>query len=127
MRKFWIITLLIISTVAFGTEKLNLQDCINIALEKNPGISIASKQVNAYKSGVRGSYGSILPYISAGARSSRSTQGPNEYIAYGTKFTSPDTTTLYYAAGITYNQNIFDGGKWWKNINLAKNSLITMF
>jgi len=125
MRKFWIITLLITTTVVFGTEKLNLQDCINIALEKNPGITIASKQVSAYKSGVRGSYGSILPYISAGARSSRSTQGPNEYIAYGTKFTSPDTTTLYYTAGITYSQNIFDGGKWWNNINLAKNSLIT--
>ncbi|HCK99654.1 MAG TPA: hypothetical protein DHW42_06075 [Candidatus Marinimicrobia bacterium] len=123
MRKFLIITLLLITTAAFGAEKLSLQDCINIALEKNPNLTIASKQVSAYRSGVRGSYGSILPYVSAGARSSRSTQGPNEYIAYGTKFVSPDTTTYYYSAGITYNQNIFDGGKWWNNIRLAKNSL----
>ncbi|MCK4641346.1 MAG: TolC family protein [Candidatus Marinimicrobia bacterium] len=126
MQKFWIITLLITTTAAFGTEKLNLHDCINIALEKNPGITIASKQVNAYKSGVRGSYGSILPYVSLGARSNRSTQGPSEYIAYGTSFITPDTTTLYYSAGVTYSQNIFDGGKWWNNIRLAKNSLNTV-
>jgi outer membrane protein TolC len=123
MRNFWITTLLLITTAAFGAEKLSLQDCINIALEKNPNLTIASRQVSAYRSGVRGSYGSILPYVSASARSSRSTQGPNEYIAYGTKFVSPDTTTYYYSAGITYNQNIFDGGKWWNNIRLAKNSL----
>ncbi len=123
MRKFWIITLLIITTVAFGAEKLSLQDCINIALVKNPGITIASKQVSAYRSGVRGSYGSILPYVSAGARSNRSKQGPSEYIAYGTSFVTPDTTTFYYSAGVTYNQNIFDGGKWWNSIRLAKNSL----
>ena len=125
MRKSWIITLLIITTAAFGAEKLNLQDCINIALKKNPGIMIASKQVNAYKLGVRGSYGSILPYVSLGARSNRSKQGPSEYIAYGTSFITPDTTTFYHSAGVTYNQNIFDGGKWWNNIHLAKNSLIT--
>jgi outer membrane protein TolC len=123
MRKFWIITLLITTTVAFGAEKLSLQDCINIALVKNPGITIASKQVSAYRSGVRGSYGSILPYVSAGARSNRSKQGPSEYIAYGTSFVTPDTTTFYYSAGVTYNQNIFDGGKWWNSIRLAKNSL----
>ena len=125
MRKSWIITLLIITTAAFGAEKLNLRDCINIALKKNPGIMIASKQVNAYKLGVRGSYGSILPYVSLGARSNRSKQGPSEYIAYGTSFITPDTTTFYHSAGVTYNQNIFDGGKWWNNIHLAKNSLIT--
>ncbi|MCG2716210.1 MAG: TolC family protein [Candidatus Marinimicrobia bacterium] len=125
MRKSWIVTLLIITTTAFGAEKLNLRDCINIALKKNPGIMIASKQVNAYKSGVRGSYGSILPYVSLGARSNRSKQGPSEYIAYGTSFITPDTTTFYHSAGVTYNQNIFDGGKWWNNIHLAKNSLIT--
>ncbi|MCK4716300.1 MAG: TolC family protein, partial [Candidatus Marinimicrobia bacterium] len=111
------------TTVAFGAEKLSLQDCINIALVKNPGITIASKQVSAYRSGVRGSYGSILPYVSAGARSNRSKQGPSEYIAYGTSFVTPDTTTFYYSAGVTYNQNIFDGGKWWNSIRLAKNSL----
>jgi len=126
MRKFWIITLLIITTAALGAEKLSLQDCINIALEKNPGITIASKQVSAHKSGVRGSYGSILPYISAGARSNRSKQGPSEYIDYGTSFITPDTTTFYYSAGVTYNQNIFDGGKWWNSIRLAKNSLNTV-
>ncbi len=126
MRNFWIITLLIITTAAFGTEKLNLQDCINIALKKNPGITIASKQVSAYKSGVRGSYGSILPYVSLGARSNRSKQGPSEYIDYGTSFITPDTTTFYYSAGVTYNQNIFDGGKWWNSIRLAKNSLNTV-
>ena len=125
MRKSWIVTLLIITTAAFGAEKLNLRDCINIALKKNPGIMIASKQVNAYKLGVRGSYGSILPYVSLGARSNRSKQGPSEYIAYGTSFITPDTTTFYHSAGVTYNQNIFDGGKWWNNIHLAKNSLIT--
>jgi len=126
MRKSWIVTLLIITTAAFGAEKLNLRDCINIALKKNPGIMIASKQVNAYKLGVQGSYGSILPYVSLGARSNRSKQGPSEYIDYGTSFITPDTTTFYYSAGVTYNQNIFDGGKWWNSIRLAKNSLNTV-
>ncbi len=133
MRIFWLITLLITTTAAFGAEKLNLQQCIEIALEKNPEMSIANKQLKLYKLGIQKSYGGtklapgVLPYISFGTNFDKSTTGKTdvkkipidgEEITVGDKITKRD----YYNLRVGLSQNIYNGGKIRKSIQLAKNN-----
>lgn len=122
MRKVLITILFIISIAISGENELTLHDCIQIAIEKNPEMNIANKQLKAVKEGVSASYGNILPYISLRTSATRSTQGASEYILHNITFSRGDTTTHYYNTGVTYSQNLFDGGKWWNSIKLAKNT-----
>jgi outer membrane protein TolC len=120
MKKI-IFVLLALSSFLFAEGKpLTLKDCIQHALQNNPDIKLAQKQLIAYKKGILGSYGGILPNVSVYSNAQRSTQGPSEYVWNNIIFKQGDTTTTYYNAGISYYQNIFDGGKWWNNIRLAK-------
>ena len=106
MKRLLLCTLLLLSSGLAQERRLKLEDCLQIALERNYDLSIADKQMNSAKRGVLGAYSQILPDVSFGTQANRSTQGPNEYVAYGTTFISPDTTTYYYSAGISYKQNI---------------------
>jgi len=126
MRKVLITILFIISIAISGEKKLTLGDCIQIALEKNLEMSIANKQLKAVQEGVRASYGNILPYISFRTNATKFTQGPTDIsMAYGgfvIDTTSSTSRMNQYNTGVTYSQNLFDGGKWWNNIKLAKNT-----
>jgi len=127
MRKLWIIFIMLISTFAFSNEKLNLQDCIDLALGKNPDLSIALKNVNASKLNAAGSYGQsdysngILPRLYIGSISNSRTFAPTTtYDTYGRQVNIPSQTSNSYGAGVSINQNIFDGGRWWNSIKIAK-------
>ena len=126
MRKVLITILFIISIAISGEKKLTLGDCIQIALEKNLEMSIANKQLKAVQEGVRASYGNILPYISFRTNATKFTQGPTDIsMAYGgfvIDTTSSTSRMNQYNTGVTYSQNLFDGGKWWNSIKLAKNT-----
>lgn len=124
MGKFRLIFIMLTSIALFGAEKLSLQECIDLALTKNPDIALSQQDVRAYQAGIPGSYGSILPYLSANVSSSRGSYAPSEYYdEAGRKVTIPTQTTESYGAGVSYYQNIFDGGKWWNYIRLAKSQL----
>lgn len=112
---------LVLMVTAFAKEKkMCLDDCIEVAMKNNPEMRIAEKQLNYSQEAIQGSYSGILPYVSFSTSANRHTQGPSEYYAYGQRFESGDTTSYYYNAALRVNQNIFDGGKWWNNIKLAK-------
>jgi outer membrane protein TolC len=117
-----LLSLLLVLTVTIFAQgkRMHLDDCIEVAMKNNPEMRIAEKQLNYSQEAIRGSYSGILPYVSFSTSANRHTQGPSEYYAYGQRFESGDTTSYYYNAGLGVSQNIFDGGKWWNNIKLAK-------
>ncbi len=124
MRKLCLILIMIISTAVLAADKLSLQECIDLAMEKNLDIAISQKEVQAYQSGILASYSGILPNLSANVSSSIGSYAPNEYYdESGQKLTIPSQTTESYAAGVSYYQNIYDGGKWWNYIRRSKNQL----
>ncbi len=126
MRKILITILFITSIAISGEKKLTLVDCIKVAIEKNPEMSIANRQLKSVKEGVRASYGDILPYISLRTNATKFTQGPTDismaYDGFVIDTTSSTSRMNQYNTGITYYQNLFDGGKWWNSIKLAKNT-----
>ena len=120
-RLLFLVIALFLLTSAYG-QKLALEDCIKLAMQRSPDLRIADMQLKDAKSAMKGSYGTILPHVSFGSGLTRQTQGPKEYIIGGYAVSRGDTTTSYFDAGVSYYQNLYDGGKWWNTIKLAKNS-----
>jgi len=124
MRKFWIIFIMLMSTLAFSNEKLSLQDCIQLAINNNPDIKISKKQYKISKAGVTESYSTILPSAGIGYSGSSSSQGPRVIYLESTPIDSTSkSTSSQHGIGFRVNQNIYDGGKWWNTIKKAKNNL----
>lgn len=127
MKKLSILILAAFTLAIAQGQKLSLEDCIKIAIEKNPDMRIANKQLKDAKSGIKSSYSSILPSISISTSASKITRGPTD-ISMATPdgriidTTSTVTSFSDYGAGISYRQNLFDGGKWWNTISMAKSA-----
>ncbi|MDD5539372.1 MAG: TolC family protein [Candidatus Marinimicrobia bacterium] len=122
MRKVLLI-LLIGQVLAYGAEVLSLEDCLNLARQKNPDLRISEKQMQSAQQAVRGSYSTILPYVSLRSNANRSTQGPSEYVLNNMSFVKGDTSTSYFSTALSIQQNLYDGGKWWNQIKLAKGTV----
>jgi outer membrane protein TolC len=121
MKKYLIFVLMLVNLV-FAQEKLNLEECLKIAMENNPDIALASLDVQSAQFGIRGSYSGILPGISTGLSWSHRNQGEREYYVGGIKQIQPETSSNSYGFGINYRQTLYDGGGWWNQIKLAQNS-----
>ena len=79
----FIIIVFLMSTEGFAQESsqvLSLEDCINIALEKNSALKVSRLSDEAADKDVLGSYSGILPSISASASSGKSESGIREYL-----------------------------------------------
>jgi len=122
MRKLVLIALFFVATAIGADQNLTLQECIQIALKNNPDIRLADKMLESAKVGVTGSYSSILPNVSFGTSATHQTQGPSEYVIGGVLTDKAKSSTNLYSTGFSYYQNLYDGGKWWNSIRLAKNS-----
>jgi len=123
----FLIYLMLFTINAFMQEKpLSLQECIQVALDKNPQIHINSLNLQAAKEGIRGSYAGgpgymgILPQIGLSSSATRSTQGASEYIVSNMPFAKGDTTTSYFEFGLGLQQNIYNGRKSWNTVKLAR-------
>ncbi len=102
------------------TERLSLEQCINIALEKNLGI--VAKKAAADRSSLDhlDAWGAALPSLSTSASYGFSK-------SYGAKFIqTPDTAyigedegTKRYSTGVGLSMTLFDGGYTWFRIKQA--------
>jgi len=117
---FWLVFLFLTIQVYSQNKPLTLQDCIDMALKESPDYKLANIQMKSSKAGISASYSGILPRLSSSLGARSSTQGPSEYVFNNITFRRGDTTTYYYNFGLNLYQNIYDGGKWWNNIKLAK-------
>ena len=129
------IALLLIVNVFGQTEKLSLEDCIQIALENNSQLKISKYQNESAGEAVLGSYSYILPNIGASAGFSKNEFGPvtverdvpinidpvTGQVQYERRNVQQSGyTTEFNSMGVQWNQTIYDGGNWWNSISQAK-------
>ena len=138
--KLWILVLslfFLIPVVLYGQVEnpvLKLNDCIEIALQNNKDLNTSRNMARIAELNVKGSYSNILPTITADASGAGLKWGKSTYLADVLVGFTPDSQAIYeqrtvtsearsrnaYSAGVTVNQNIFDGGYWWNNIRMNK-------
>jgi outer membrane protein TolC len=128
-----LITLLISSGFAQG-EELTLQNCIEIALTKNPNLLRTLNFDKSAEEDVQASYSGILPKIDLSASSGRAEAGERENegdvpvgidslgnVLYQRRIIIQDGYIVNFNNfGISVSQNLLDGGEWWEGINYAK-------
>jgi len=115
-------------------ETLSLQQCIEIALTKNPTLVRTLYQDESADEDVTASYSGILPSINLSASSGRAQAGEREVegdvpvgidslgnVIYQRRIiTQEGYVTNFNNFGVSVNQNLFDGGEWWEAIGYAK-------
>ena len=116
-------------------EFLTLEDCIQIALQKNVSLRTAMLSSEAAGADVLGSYQGILPSLTASAGKSKIDIGASEFLSNEPVGIDPETGNVIYeqrtrstekqsrdnnSANISLSQTIFDGGIWWNQIRKAK-------
>jgi outer membrane protein TolC len=138
-----ILTLVIVLLVPFflaaqsgSVEILSLNDCVKIALENNIDINTSRNLAEIARLTAKGSYSNILPRLDANFSGGQLQFGESTYLGDNPIGVDPDdpTKVIYeqglitqagrrrdsYSAGLTLNQNVFDGGFWWNNIKQKK-------
>jgi outer membrane protein TolC len=137
MRVFGISLTLVLLIVYSGYaqgEALSLNDCIEIALTKNPNLIRTLNLDESAAEDVTGSYSGILPTINLSASSGRYQAGEREVegdvptgidslgnVVYQRRIiTQAGYITNFNNFGLNLNQNLFDGGEWWQSIGYAK-------
>jgi outer membrane protein len=116
--------------------QLSLEDCINLALEYNSTLRQAEFNNEAADYDVTASYSDILPSVNLSFRKGETTVGRSQRVIgdavigldpitgdpiYGTaKITTPKQYYKDNSFSVSVNQTIFDGGRWWNNIERAQ-------
>jgi outer membrane protein TolC len=128
-----LVVLLVSGSFAQG-EALSLNDCIEIALTKNPNLIRTLNLDESADEDVTGSYSGILPTINLNASSGRVEAGQRDvegdvpigidssgnYIYERRTILQPGYLTNFNNLGVSVNQNLLDGGEWWQAIGYAK-------
>ncbi|MCH8272935.1 MAG: TolC family protein, partial [Candidatus Marinimicrobia bacterium] len=115
------------------TELLTLEESIAVAMHKNFTVKTAEYSLQQRDAQVMGAYSAILPSVSINSGRSRFLQGVTSNIGnvqgidkegkptiVSQVFTSPYFQRDNNSFGMTFRQNIYDGGRWWNNISRAK-------
>ena len=99
-------------------ENLSLADCIQIALTNKEALKASALDLESSRQNIRGSYSNILPYLTLSGRVSESSfpQQEGGYNPTTGEITLGSISSLKSSsAGVSLSQNIYDGGRWWKD------------
>lgn len=102
-----------------GTGDLyTLDRCIRIALENNPQIEIARKQVEVRQAAVLGSYTGVMPQLTANlVNANRTTSGDTPVIVEGVVLRdAPGSTRTNFSNNVFLRMNLYNGGRNWNTI-----------
>ncbi len=91
-------------------ESLTLQRCMEIAIENNPGLSVARDRIDIAKSTIRKSRSELFPQITGGYRYSGSGKPGDTYQTGG-------------SAKLSLSQSIYNGGYNLSALSLSRNTL----
>lgn len=113
-------------------QTLSIRDCIQIALKNNPDLKNAERQIRLSGTNVTMARANILPSIRLSFSSSRTYQAPQGPYLQDVPVLDPVTGRVigfvqqstyrdsyyrnFFSNGISLDQNIYDGGKWWNQI-----------
>jgi TolC family type I secretion outer membrane protein len=136
MKKISILVcVFLINTIIFGQEKLSLEQAIKIALQNNSQLKQAQYQYEVAQTDILASYSNILPDISADVSYSKFSAGGSETERFGPvgidlttgrfiyakeKIPAKQYSLDNYSLSTNLRQNIYDGGRWWDNMQKAK-------
>ena len=139
MREYWKLLLLglVVLNPTMGrsqlTELLTLEESIAVAMHRNFNVKTAEYGLQRRDAQVMSAYSAILPNVSISSGRSRFLQGVTSNIGnvqgvdaegkptiVSQVFTSPYFQRDNNSFGMTFRQNIYDGGRWWNNISRAK-------
>jgi outer membrane protein TolC len=115
-------------------DSLSLQNCIEIALTKNPNLIKTLNLDESAGEDVLGSYSGILPTINLSASTGRTEAGQREVQGDVPVGVDADSNVIYERRtilqsgyitnsngfGLSLNQTLIDGGEWWQAIGYAK-------
>ena len=99
-----------------------MEQCIQIALQNNPQIEIARKQVEVQEAALFGTYTSVMPTLNATIMgANRTTSGDRDIIVEGVVLReAPGSTRTNYRNGVFLNMNLYNGGRNWNSIRQAR-------
>ena len=106
--------------------RLDLEQCIRIALQHNSQILISQGNVQVSEAQAYGAMSNVLPRVNASLlNSSRSYLAPRDvFLTDGTFFgTQPSSSTNNVNLGFSLNQTLYNGGQSWNNIRQARQNL----
>ena len=124
MNQKLLISLFLLVTSA-KSEAMALVDCIQIALSNKETLKASALDLQRAQQTVKGSYSNILPSLMFSGSSSESSFPTQEggYNPATGEITFGDISNLTSTStGISFSQNIYDGGIWWNTIAQSKNS-----
>ena len=95
-----------------------LEQCIQIAMQNNPQIEIARKQVEVQQAAVLGSYTGVMPTLTANlVNANRTTSGDTPVIVEGVVLReAPGSTRTNYSNNVFLRMNLYNGGRNWNAI-----------
>ncbi|MGD9899064.1 MAG: TolC family protein [Calditrichaceae bacterium] len=141
LNKLMILTMVLLFTglteaqESNAPEMLTLDECIQVALEKNSSLKTSEYSNDASKLDELGSYEGILPKVNVSASKGEYETGPSVYLSDEPIGVDPVTGEVIYEqrvrrtaksirktnnAGLSVDQMVFDGGNWWNQIRQAK-------
>jgi outer membrane protein TolC len=105
---------------AAARNALTLEQAIAIALQNNPDLLRSQYQAQSAGQDEIISRAAILPILNFNGSTSRTRQGAgNVVLTGGVTATRPTNIFVNWNASIVARQLLFDGGKWWNNLEAA--------
>lgn len=119
-------TLIFCSAFSMGlAQSYTLDQAVRVALKNKESLKASSLDLETSRQSIKGSYSGILPSIrfSGSVSESRFPKQIGGYDQSSGEIIAGDISSINSASsGISFSQNIYDGGVWWNNIKQAKNS-----
>ncbi len=109
----------ILVSAAAAAQPLTLEQAVKLGLDRNPDLR---KQVLLALSAEQDKVlarANVLPRIDFNASAGGTRQGAGTLIVQGIPFPEPSSGYSTGAASLTLRQLVFDGGKWWNNLDSA--------
>jgi len=102
-----------------------LDRCIQIAMENNPQIEIARKQVEVRQAAVLGSYTGVMPQLNANlVNANRTTSGDTPIIVEGVQLqVAEGSTRTNFSNNVFLRMDLYNGGRNWNTIRREKQNV----
>ncbi len=120
---FLFLPLTLFSQISGPGATLTLDDCINIALEKNFDLLISKERIDVAEAGLRSSFGEYLPTISANIGYNRQLNNLSQSLVFGDRVIESNQNPNRYNASTGARLTLFDGFSREYNYSSSKDNL----